>query len=81
MRKFRGYASLGSSEPIEIEFEVPDDATDDVIEDTAIHEAIDAVHVSYSEVGKPDPDKRGSGVLGEILSKRVMARYIRGAVE
>ncbi|NCX55698.1 MAG: hypothetical protein EBW87_00655 [Burkholderiaceae bacterium] len=79
MRKFRGYASLAGSDHVEIEFEVPDDATDDVIEDTAIHEAIDVLHVSYSEVGKPDPDKRGSGILGEIMSKQVMARYIRGA--
>lgn len=78
MRKFRGYASSGCSDSIDIEFEVPDDATEEDIERAAINEATLVIHVSYHEVGKPDPDNRGSGVLGEILSKQVMARYIRG---
>lgn len=78
MRKFRGHASLGGSEPIEIEFEVPDDATADQIDDAATQEAIDVIHVSYHEFGKVDLGKRGSGVLDDILSKQVMARYIRG---
>lgn len=77
MRKFRGEACLGSDY---IEFEVPDDATDEDIERAAHKEASDYLRVNYREVGKPDPSVRGSGPLSEILSTGVIERFLKGSV-
>jgi hypothetical protein len=77
MRKFRGYASLAGSDHVEIEFEVPDDATPDQIEAAAQQEAIAVLCVSYSEVGKPSTRNRGKSPISDILSDKVIERYIR----